>query len=433
MARAPREYRFETTDARLRLKPRKEPYWRQIVPGTFLGLAKGSRASSWIVRQRQGSGYAAQRIGTPDDHASADGAVVLTYAQAVRKATEVQVEKREPAPRHYADGQTLNQIVEDYIQHRTETPGGRTGRVMSDDNATATRQVWARYSGRLGASLVTALDAKALRTWHTDIAKTPPTKRGKVLEFNPKDPEQVRARQQTANRVLTVVKAALTHARNSDSLPDTLPDFWRRVLPFHIKDEALPRMMDTAEVTRLLNASPSDLRDLLMGALMTGARYGELAALLVSAYSSETGTVRISQGKTGKVLTQPLTTEGRRFFDRISAGRPGKDLMFRRLDGQAWTKSMAAKPVKVAAKNAGVPDVSFKATRATYGKLLLLATNKDIETVAKALGHSDSRITRKHYAALLPSEVAEGIAKLPSLGLEPDTKINKLNPKRARG
>ena len=63
MARAPREQRLETRDARAKLKARGEPYWRQIVPGTFVGYRKGKRASAWIVRQRAlTGGYAEQRI-----------------------------------------------------------------------------------------------------------------------------------------------------------------------------------------------------------------------------------------------------------------------------------------------------------------------------------------------------------------------------------
>ena len=67
VARMPREHRLETREARARLKARTEPYWRQIVPGTFLGYRKGRRATAWIVRQRQGAGYGERRIGTPDD------------------------------------------------------------------------------------------------------------------------------------------------------------------------------------------------------------------------------------------------------------------------------------------------------------------------------------------------------------------------------
>ncbi|MDR7098615.1 integrase [Lysobacter niabensis] len=83
-----------------------------------------------------------------------------------------------------------------------------------------------------------------------------------------------------------------------------------------------------------------------------------------------------------------------------------------------------------AVEAAGLEDVSFKTMRATYGKLLLIAT-KDIELVAKALGHSDSRITRKHYAALLPSELKAGIAKMSNLGIFAEPSKSRVRTKRS--
>jgi hypothetical protein len=73
--------------------------------------------------------------------------------------------------------------------------------------------------------------------------------------------------------------------------------------------------------------------------------------------------------------------------------------------------------------------VYMKTLTSNHPKFLLLAT-KDLELVAKALGHSDSRITRRHYAALLPSELAAGVAKLPALGIDPNSKISRLGKKR---
>jgi integrase len=87
--------------------------------------------------------------------------------------------------------------------------------------------------------------------------------------------------------------------------------------------------------------------------------------------------------------------------------------------------------MKEAVKAARLVAVSFKTLRATYGKRLLKATN-NIEMVAKALGHSDSRITRKHYAQLLPSELASGMALVPALGFKPDRKVKRFVGKTAK-
>ena len=416
VARMPREHRLETREARARLKARTEPYWRQIVPGTFLGYRKGRRATAWIVRQRQGAGYGERRIGTPDDAGEPDGDVVLSYAQAVGRAQSVQADDRRPAPRHYGDGLTLNQIMVDYIDEHLAGKGSQA----------ITRQQHARHiQGGIGARLVTAIDAKALQKWHRAMITKAPTARGKAQPFDPADPDQARSRKATANRVLSMVKAALNRAWKDNQLPAGLPAYWMKVDAFPLGDEPEPRMLEQDEITRLLDAAAPDLRQLLLGALMTGARRGELLDLRCRAYDPDTATVRIFQSKTGKVLTQPLTPEGVALFDTLTTGRDPQANIFLRDDGRPWGKDDVNKPMAAAVEAAQLEGVSFKTARATYGKLLLVAT-RDLELVAKALGHSDSRITRKHYARYLPSELARGVAKLPRLGVDTGTKVARI-------
>lgn len=392
----------------MKLKQRKEPYWRQIVPGTFLGYYRGKRDTAWIVRQREGDGYRHQRIGTPDDHAAADGEVVLSYSQAVPLATSAQAEERAPRPRHYRDGLTLSKVVAGYFDEHLAGKGSET----------IARQSWALHGeDSIGPKLISVLDAPALRRWHKAIASSPPVVRGKVQPFDSSDPEQVRRRRSTANRNLTIVKAALNYAWTNDRLPSDQPTWWVKVAPFELGEDPPPRMLERDEITRLLNAAAPDLRDLLTGALMTGGRRGELVALQARDYSPDHGTVRLYQSKTGKTLLQPLTTEGVRFFDRMTAGKAPTAAIFSRADGRPWGRDDVTKPMLAAVEAAKLEDVSFKTTRATYGKLLLVAT-KDIEMVARALGHSDSRITRKHYAQYLPNEVAQAVAQIPALGIE---------------
>jgi integrase len=223
-----------------------------------------------------------------------------------------------------------------------------------------------------------------------------------------------------------MVKAALTRAWKHDrDFPKDLPTYWTKVEPYALGEEPEPRMLDMSEVTRLLNASPDDLRTLLQGALMTGARRGELIALTVRNYDPDTRTLRIYQSKTQKTLTQPLTPEGVALFESLTAGRDPEAPIFTRADGNGWARGDVIRPMRAAVEAAKLEDVSFKTTRATYGKMLLVAT-KDIEMVAKALGHSDSRITRKHYARYLTDDLARGIAQLPALGMTTNSKMTRI-------
>ncbi|HEY2345550.1 MAG TPA: tyrosine-type recombinase/integrase [Xanthomonadaceae bacterium] len=436
MARAPREHKLETRESRAKLKTRAEPYWRQVIPGTFLGYRKSKTTGAWIVRQRNESGgYSERRLGTANDHVDADGLVVLGYGEAVRRATETQLAERgAKSPRHMRDGITLNDLLDYYLAEHLAGKGSES----------VTRQFIDRHiRADIGAKLATALDADAIRAWHRSLAAKAPMRRQSPVgnrkseadpakAFDPADPASIRARQVSANRVLTIIKAALNFAWEHDKLPESTPTYWKKVTPFSVIDDEPPRMLDHDEITRLLNAALPDLRTLLSGALLTGARYGELAAMKVGSYSHEHSTVTIHQTKTGKTLHQPLTPEGIALFNSLTAGRSRSESMFTKADGTTWGKDHATRRMIAAAEAARVTDVSFKTTRATYGKLLLLAT-RDIEMVAKALGHSDSRITRKHYAQYLPNEVAAAVAKLPALGIKSDAKVSRIGNQRKAG
>ena len=90
MPRAIRNYQFETRTARLKLEPRRRPYWFTPVLGVGLGYRRNERAGSWNVRVRKGDGSNwTQSFSTADDYEEANGTNVLTYEQALRAAIEI--------------------------------------------------------------------------------------------------------------------------------------------------------------------------------------------------------------------------------------------------------------------------------------------------------------------------------------------------------
>ena len=66
-----------------------------------------------------------------------------------------------------------------------------------------------------------------------------------------------------------------------------------------------------------------DFRALVTAALLTGCRYGELAAMTVDDFNPDAGTVRVRASKSGKPRHVVLTQEGRDFVARLAAGKPG--------------------------------------------------------------------------------------------------------------
>ena len=74
----------------------------------------------------------------------------------------------------------------------------------------------------------------------------------------PNDVETQRRRRSSANRVLTILKAALNHAYDEGKVASN--DAWgRRVKPYRAVDVARLRFLTVAEARRLINASGARL------------------------------------------------------------------------------------------------------------------------------------------------------------------------------
>jgi integrase len=187
------------------------------------------------------------------------------------------------------------------------------------------------------------------------------------------------------------------------------------------------RFLKPAEATRLLNACQPDFRQLVKGALHTGARYAELAGATVAQYSPDARSVHIRPGKSGKGRHIPLTAEGAAHFSACCVGKHGSDLIFTRADGVAWGKNFQVRPLKDACSAARItPAVTFHELRHTYASMLAQA-GADLLTISKLLGHADTRITSRHYAHLCDKTLANAVNRfLPNFGGEPEGNVEPI-------
>lgn len=89
-------------------------------------------------------------------------------------------------------------------------------------------------------------------------------------------------------------------------------------------------------------------------------------------------------------------------------------MIFKREDSDAWGKSHQAWPLIDASAFAKIePPATFHILRHTYASALAMR-GVPMGVIAAQLGHSDTRMTEKHYAHLTPSHVADTIrASLP--------------------
>ena len=244
------------------------------------------------------------------------------------------------------------------------------------------------------------------------MTKTPPRVRTRRGEAKPRfrtvgdSVEDVRRRRSTANRVLTVLKAALNYAYQEGRIATDAA--WRTVKPYREADAARLRYLSDEEARRLVNACESDFRDLVTAALLTGSRYGELTSLVVSDFNPEVGTLHIRKSKSGKSRHIVLTSEGRSFFEGLVLKRHAGDRLL--LNGsREWRPSEQIRRMRDACERARIlPAVSFHELRHTYASRLIMRNAPPI-VVAKQLGHADTRMVEKHYGHLAPSYVADTI------------------------
>ena len=414
MARTVRDANLETRTARSRLPTRGKPHYRILEPGLHLGYRKLKMGpGKWVARHYLGNEeYEVETIGVADDFSDADGVAIISFHQAQTNARARMVGRA-----HTAAGKTgpltVAAAMASYLEFlQSNRKSAPFAQYVTD----------AFILPELGEIEVDALSTDKLRTWHAKLAKASArirTKEGKKQRFkdDANDPERDRRRKATANRILTVLKAALNRAWRDGKVASD--GAWRRVEPFEGVESARARYLTIAEAQRLINASPPDFRRLVQGALETGARYGELCALTVSDFNPDSGTIAIRQSKSGKPRHIVLTDDGAEFFRGLTSGRAGSEFMFVKEGGEAWLRSHQADPMEEANKNAKItPPINFHGLRHTWASHAVM-NGVPMLVVAKNLGHSDTRMVEKHYGHLAPSFVADAIRKgAPRFGVE---------------
>jgi integrase len=422
MARTLRDTKLDTRASRRRNKSRREPYWRSISEGLAIGYRKGAKGGTWIARHysaEHGRRYSA--VGTADDVADPDGEHVLSFAQAQEKARAWFSDLARQDRGEFRTGPcTVRECLDEYIawlQGHRKTAGDARYRVET------------HIAPKLGNIQCDRLTTAEIRKWLRDLAASPArlrsskeAKRPNFRGLNKADPDAMRRRRASANRTLTVLKAALNRAWREGKIRSD--DAWRRVEPFEEADAARVGYLTVAEAKRLLNACDPDFRRIAQAALVTGARYGELAALRASDFNPDSGTVHVRTSKSGKGRHIVLNDEGVAFFESLLTGKTGDALLLSKDDGSAWNKSHQARPMAAACNRARItPAVSFHILRHTWASLAVMA-GAPLMVVARNLGHKDTRMVERHYGHLAPSYIADAIrAAAPRFGIGPDLKV----------
>jgi integrase len=419
LPRTVRNAKLDTRSARAKLPARKSGYWVPISRGFALGYRRGPKGGVWLARLIDIKGRREVTLGSADDALDPDGERVLDYGEAQARSREWLTSLTAKAK---AGPYTVDRCLDDYITDYQHRGGKALDRLVFS--------VEAFIRPQLGSLEVAGLTAKKIQEWHSELAKTPPRLRSgrtaekrKYRDLDLDDPDAVRQRRATANRILGVLKAALNLAFREGEVESD--EAWRRVKPFREASAPKVRYLTHSEAQRLVNASNPEIRSLVQCALLTGCRYGEIVEFRVRDFDRDSGTVNVRASKSGRSRNVVLTEDGVALFERYIAGKAGNSFVFFRSDGSPWGRSHQHRPLREACRRAGIdPPASFHILRHSYATHLLQA-GAPLPVIAANLGHADTRMTERHYAHLVPSHIAQVIrATMPRLGLvEPSSVV----------
>jgi integrase len=408
---------IDTPAKRLKLRPRKNPYWQGISGGrggVSLGFRKTGKGNGvWIAKAVLDGRRMEERIGISDGAGEFPGA--LSYPTAV--AAALAWGKRQAVIAEQMRGSevarvapTVRLAVETYADARK----ARSGKLGSETSL----KLHALGDPEFANTKLAKLSAQTIEDWRAKLpaALAPSTK----------------------NRILNDLRAALNAAAVKH----------RRELPAHlsteikigtkadpVKSTARRQLLTDAQVRAVVDASfevdpDGDFGRLVLLAAATGARFSQLAALTVLDVQDRNSRLMMPSSRKGKnrepgaraaVPVGPDVLE--RLAPAVADRQSDEPLLlrwsYRQMGGpghwtrdkrQAWGRASEIKDLWVeTVKRAGVPTGTVMYALRHSSIVRGLTKNLPVRLVA-ALHDTSSEMIEKHYAAFI-IDITEDIAR----------------------
>jgi integrase len=152
------------------------------------------------------------------------------------------------------------------------------------------------------------------------------------------------------------------------------------------------RFLSQEEVSNLLNACTNHLKSIVMTALNTGMRSGEILFLRWECVDLDSGIITVVNSKNSESRNIPINTILTEELSRLKLDAKN-EYVFVRENGnppetiqKAWLKALS---------KAGIKDFRFHDLRHTFASYLVMA-GADIVTVKELLGHKTMAMTMRY-------------------------------------
>ncbi len=376
---------IERADRRAELAPRRQPHWKMVKSGSFIGyrfMTRG-RPGSWLARTWLDSErkYAQCSLGDFADKPEGE-----RYDAAVAKAA--------PFFAHHAAGGsteaiTVRQAGEAYVERKRTEEGAKAAGYAE---AHIRRAI---YEDQIAGVLLPKLTESQCMAWRARLLE----RAGGVEHTS------------SFNRSLVAPRAALNLA-HEDRKVTTRP--WLRALKQlenrHSAGKRRTLTLDRDERQQLVDACSEDVRPMVAALAMLPMRPGEMAALRVNMLNVRERVLEIPQAKTEPRII-PLGSSMLAFFQQQAAGKQPDDWLFSRADGTQWDANGWGRPIRRAVKAAGLPTAACLYTLRHSLITSLIVGGCDLMTVSKVAGTSLQMI-QASYGHLVAEHARDHLERL---------------------
>jgi integrase len=181
-----------------------------------------------------------------------------------------------------------------------------------------------------------------------------------------------------------------------------------------LREEMKERILSQGEIQRLLKSANEGLRPIIITALTTGMRLGEILSLRWIQVNFEAGFIQVEHSKNGKIRKIPINSLLKKTLKNVK--RDGGEYVFMR-KGRPRISIRTA--WHAALRRAGIKDCRFHDLRHNFASYSLLY-GADLVSLRDILGHVDIKMTSRyaHSSELLKRKAVEPLSEAFEVGEE---------------
>lgn len=386
--------KIDRVDYRAKLKLSRDPYWKRLTQGRYVGfryMTKGS-PGSWLARAYGDAGYAYATLG--DFSTLPEG----ERYDAAKKAAEEWFAQLDAGLSLTAGKGTVRSACEAYVERVRFGLDNQGKRRVNRE--TAAKDMLARYG----------------RTVFND-----PLGRIELGKLKPKHFEDWKKRQlakgwseSSYNRYATALRAALNSAVKKGEIAHS-KSWAHELTPFEGAGERRDVYLNPEQRSALIASASEESKPLFRTLNMLPMRPGEVAALRVEYLKVGQRALEIPTGKTEHRVI-PLGESALAHFKACASGKTPAAWLVSRADGSQWKKEAWRDEVKPAARKAKLSRVKDIVAYTFRHSVItdLVTGGTDLFTVAKLAGTSVAMI-EKHYGHLQREHARAALEKLAAL------------------